>query len=632
MRLILCEKPSVAQDFAKALGGIKKDGYFEAKGYIITWAYGHLFEIDDSIAPQKWSLEDLPIFPEKFSYKLRQGSGKQFKVIKELLKKVKEVIIATDAGREGELIARLILWQAGWKGKTYRFWTSSALTPDVIRRELNNLKPSEEFDSLYYCALARQHADWLVGINLTRGVSLRSSGGIWSVGRVQTPTLALIVRRDEEIENFKPQPYWIVKAIFEKGGIKYEATFVSEKSQDKRDRYDEGDDYDEGEEDQEEGDRLTEESAKKIVKAVEKAGFGTIEKVIKRREEIYPPRLFSLSSLQREANKLFGWSANKTLSVAQRLYEEHKVISYPRTDAEYLSEENIPLVKEVLRALGREDLIPSVEKVGKRVFDRTKLTDHHAIIPLKPFEGSGEDKLLYDVILKRFLSVFYPPQVIERTQVWTRSGGYLFYASGIRVLSQGWKELYSETKDRLLPYLKEGDKVRVEKVFSLKRFTKPPPRYTEGKLIKVMEKLSLGTPATRASIIETLKQRKYVVLNKKHLISTEKARELIRKLQGSKVIQVELTSEWEKELESIYTKKKGYKGYQEFLTKTKQFVEEEVRKIKKMSFEGGTKDASSGGKGSKDGTKAYSKAYKKGKGGGTGKFQGRFKKAYRKKG
>ncbi len=231
--LILTEKPSQARDFVKAFKGCKrKEGYYDCGEYLITWAVGHLFEIDDSIAPKRWSLETLPIFPESFRLKLRRGAGKQFKVIKKLLKEVDRVIVATDPGREGELIAREILLMAGWKdwNNTFRLWTSEALTPEVIRKALKNLKPIKQFDSLYYSALARQHGDWLVGINLTRAVTLKSRDTtVWSVGRVQTPTLKLLVEREKEIENFQPEEYYVIKATFERKGFKYEGKLLREK-------------------------------------------------------------------------------------------------------------------------------------------------------------------------------------------------------------------------------------------------------------------------------------------------------------------------------------------------------------------------------------------------------------------
>lgn len=623
--LILCEKPSVAQDFARALKAQKRDGFYENSEYYITYAFGHLFEIDDSVVEQKWSLESLPLFPEKFRYKLRDNKvGKQFKVIKDLLSKVDKVIIATDAGREGELIARLILQQAGWKSwdKTYRFWTSSALTEDVIRRELKNLKPAREYDSLYYCALARQHSDWVVGINLTRGVSLRSKGGVWSVGRVQTPTLALVVERDLEIENFKPEPYWIVKALYEKGGQSYEGVLLFKETT-RGDRLDKDDE--EGEEG--EGERLSEPRAKDIVESVKKAKEHIVEKVVKRRESEYAPPLYSLTALQKDTNKSYGFSAQKTLELAQELYETYKCISYPRSDAQHLGEENKVLVKEVLRRLGREDLIESVDKVGKRVFDNSKLTDHHAIIPLSPPPENlpPDHRKLYDLILKRFLAVFYPPYVYERTQVWTKSSEYLFYSQGIKVISYGWRELYEKPKDRLLPEVKEKDSVKLIKVWSEQRFTKPPPRYTEGSLVKKMEKLALGTPATRASILETLKKRGYLIVNKKNLLSTAKGRELIEKLKAmqSTLTSAQLTGEWERRLEKIYTKRLGYKGYEGFYGDVKKLVEEELKKVKEEVFHESDKAQRQ-----KAGTKTYRKAYKKKKG---GSYSGKSRKDFKPK-
>jgi DNA topoisomerase-3 len=588
--LILTEKPSVAEDFARAIQCKRREGYFENGEYVITWAFGHLFEISDEGFSKKWDLKELPLFPERFEYKLKSSqAGKQFKVIKELLARVERVVVATDAGREGELIARIILQKAGLKdwSKVYRFWTSSALTPEVIRQELRRLKPAKEFDSLYWCALARQHADFVVGINLTRAVSLRSSGGVWSVGRVQTPTLALVVERDREIEGFVPKPYWVIKALFSVEGKTYEGIWQSsEEISGKGDRPSSSEASDEEEGGKEEGGGLTYESAKKIVEKLKGAQYGVISKVEQKKREEYPPPLYSLSSLQRDANRELGFSAQKTLDIAQRLYEERKALSYPRSDAEYLSESSVSLVKKVLKALNREDLVEKVDKVGKRVFDDSKLTDHHAIIPLKEEEEgwSKEERELFRLIKRRFVGVFYEPFVTLETRVITEVEGEKFYSKGSVVLQLGYKELYERVQDKVLPKVHQGQRVDVQRVWTEKRWTKPPSRYTEGMLIKKMEKLSLGTPATRASIIETLKSRGYLILNKKHLISTDKARELIKNLQESKVISVEMTSEWEKELESIYKKRKGFGGYKDFLERIKTFTQEEVGKIKQLRF------------------------------------------------
>ena len=558
MKVILTEKPSVARDIAKALGKYTHDkDHIRAGEYVIVWAMGHLLEIDDSVAPQRWDLESLPIFPEKFLYRAKNS---HFFAVKNVLAQAKEVIVATDAGREGELIARLILMNSGWKAweRTYRFWTSKALTPEVVRKELKALKPIKEFDSLFWSAIARQHADWLVGINLTRAVSLKAGNGVWSVGRVQTPTLALIVRRTIERENFKPQPYFVIKGVFSKDGKGYEGLLVFKEKEE----------------------RLSEERAKEIVKEVEKESTGEVVAFQEEKKREYAPPLFSLTSLQRRANEKFGWSASKTLRIAQRLYEELKCISYPRTDAQHLSEENKGLVKEVLKKLGREDLVENVDKVGKRVFDDSKLTDHHAIIPLDrlPESANEDDKKLYELIKARFFAVFMPTFEYLSFKVITKLGKYEFLSYGRKILALGWRKVepLEETQPDL-SFLRKGDRVKKEKVLAQKKFTEPPPAYTEGSLLKEMEKLSLGTPATRASIIETLKERGYVFLKGKSLIATEKGKALIKFLEGRKIIQPEMTSEWEKKLESIYTQKQGKRGYEEFLEGIKGFVKEELQ-------------------------------------------------------
>ncbi|NAZ24124.1 MAG: hypothetical protein GU346_06700 [Thermocrinis sp.] len=454
----------------------------------------------------------------------------------------------------------MILLHSGWKAwdRTYRLWTSKALTPEVVRKELRVLKPIREFDSLFWSAIARQHADWLVGINLTRAVSLKAGNGVWSVGRVQTPTLALIVKRTIERENFKPQPYFVIKGVFSKDGRVYEGLLVFKEKEE----------------------RLSEEKAKEIVRELEKEGTGVVVTFQEEKKREYAPLLFSLTSLQRAANEKFGWSASKTLAVAQRLYEELKCISYPRTDAQHLAEENKELVKEVLRKLGREDLIENVEKVGKRVFDDSKLTDHHAIIPLDrlPQSADENDRKLYELIKNRFFAVFMPPFEYLSFKVITKLGKYEFVSYGRKVLSLGWRKVepLEETQPDL-SFLRKGDRVKKEKVLSQKKFTEPPPAYTEGSLLKEMEKLSLGTPATRANIIETLKERGYVFLKGKSLIASEKGKALIKFLEGRKIIQPEMTSEWEKKLESIYTQRLGKKGYEEFLEGIKNFVKEELQ-------------------------------------------------------
>ncbi len=594
MKVILCEKPSVAQDIAKALGKAqKKDGYIQAGEYAITWAFGHLFEIDDEVAPKKWSLDTLPIFPEKFKYRLTKGAGKQFKVIKELLKKADGVVIATDAGREGELIARLILYQAGWKSwdRTYRLWTSEALTPDVVERELKNLKPAKDFDSLYWSALGRQHADWIVGINLTRLVSVKAGKGqVWSVGRVQTPTLKLIVEREKEIREFKPEEYYVVKAKFDKEGSSYEGTLLTQKAiLDKGGQPEGAVSDDEGDEkrDEDRGFRLSKEEAERIVQEVRSEGKGIVVEVKRQKKREKPPLLHSLTSLQREANKLYGFSAQKTLDIAQKLYETHKCLSYPRTDAQHLAESSRDLVKQVLNRLGKKELLPAVEKTGKRVFDDSKLTDHHALIPLAPLPANAkeDEKKIYNLVLRKFLGAFMPDYEYEVTTVITKVGNHSFLSKGKTDINLGWKALYQkDEKESKLPRLEKGDGVVVKSVSSQQKFTQPPPRYSEATILKKMEKLNLGTPATRSSILESLKSRGYVLVEKKSLVPSEKALELIDKMRESPIASPEMTGEWERELDSIYTKKRGKKGYEDFLANIRGLTQKEIERLKDKEF------------------------------------------------
>lgn len=587
-KLILCEKPSVANSVVQALGkGIKKEGYIECGEYYITWAFGHLIDIDtDKIAGKEWKLEILPIVPQKFLYKpIDKLRAKQLKIISELLKKVDEVHLYTDAGREGELIGRLILNYLGWKGKVMRFWTSLALTPEVIKKEMQNLKPASYFDSLYYSGLARQHADWIVGINLTRGITLKiRNKEIWSVGRVQTPTLYLLYQRDEERRKFKPTLYNIIKGLFQKDKNTCEGFLLNleKKINTKKEDIDD-------EDEQEEKEILSKyafslEKANKIFKDLKNEKFGVVDKIIKQYKKEAPPLLFSLTLLQRHMNSTYGWKASKTLNVLQTLYEK-AYVSYPRTDSSYLGEENKDLVRSILIKLGRKDLLQKVDLVGKRVFDNTKLTDHHAIIPLKDNKGEllGDEKLLFEEIKKRFLAAFYPDYEYEDVYIHIKVKNYIFEIKGIKILKLGWKELYGKGKEIDLSFLKQGDKVFVKNIKKEERQTSPPPLYTEGKLLKIMEKLNLGTPATRASIIENLKNMKYIESQGgKSLNITPKGRALIEALQklNSKLLNVNLTSEWEKSLDNIYKQKLTYNAYKQFIEKIANFTKEEINRIK----------------------------------------------------
>ncbi len=625
-RLILAEKPSVAKDIASALcksldKDASKKGYFECKdkNLYITWAIGHLVEIDDEIAPRKWSLETLPILPETFKYKVIDKTSNQFKVISKLLKEVDEVVIATDAGREGELIARLILMLNHFRGSVKRFWTSDALTKEVILREMENLKDASLFDSLYYSALARSHADWIVGINLTRLMTVKAGGGVWSVGRVQTPTLKLIVDRYRENKEFIPKEYYVIKAIFgDKKSISksYTGFLLLDKIQEKT--------YktlkDALEEDEESQTKksfnakyftpLLEESKNQIMKKLKDIEEAIVKdvKITKRKEN--PPLLHSLTSLQREANRIYGYSSMRTLNIAQKLYETYKCLSYPRTDSNYLGEdeETKKLVKDMLKKLVDkktfELLSKNVDKVGKRVFDSSKLTDHHALIPFGPIpeNASSDEKNIYNLVYRRFVGAFMEPYEYAIITIKTLLGEFTFLSNiNIETLTKEeyqrtYLSLYKPYKEALLEEdedptlknidfdyiksLKPDDRVYKKSLEALQKFTKPPALYTEGTLLKAMEKLGLGTPATRASIIETLLERKYISRIDKSLLPTLKGEELVKSLKDSDVSKPEMTTRWEEELERIYKERKSKEGYIRFMHNIKEFVSDNIDRLK----------------------------------------------------
>ena len=329
------------------------------------------------------------------------------------------------------------------------------------------------------------------------------------------------------------------------------------------------------------------EEAKKILEEIKKVGYGEVISVKKVKKRQPPPPLHSLTSLQREANKELGFSAQKTLDIAQKLYETYKVISYPRTDSQYLATSNKGLVKEILKKLGKEELIPNVDKVGKRVFNDAKLTDHHAIIPLNkpPKNLSKDEKAIYDLIWRKFVGAFMEDYIFEITTAIIQVGKYKFGVKGKRDIQLGWKSLYKakETETKLPP-LKEGERLKLVSGKIEKKFTQPPSKYTEASLLKKMEKLNLGTPATRSSIIENVIKRKYLIRKGKNLTISEKGKELIEKLKNSQITSPELTAKWEKGLDNIYKKKAGYKGYQFFIEKIKDFVKTEIENLKDLEF------------------------------------------------
>lgn len=589
MKVILTEKPSVANDIARVFPNARKNnGYYDCGDTCITWAFGHLIEIAKNNTPGRWDLNLLPILPTKFIYEVVKDKQKQFAVIKELVSRANEVVIATDSGREGELIARLILIQANWKGwdNTQRFWSSQALSETVVRTELGNLRSARQYDSLFYSALARQQSDWLCGINLTQLITLRGGSGVWSVGRVQTPTLALIVQRDKQRKEFVKEEYYNIKALFNAEGKKY--TGLLKYGDNNADPVPA-----EGETENEEGapknpDKiLNKETVAKILAEIKEEKQGIVKVVKKEDKQEAPPLLHSLTSLQREANSVHGFSAAKTLSIAQGLYETQKIISYPRTDSQHLGEAGKGLAREVLKKLSKDALIPEVDKVGKRVFDDSKLSDHHALIPLAPpTQNLGPDEMkLYILIARKFTGAFMPLYKFQKTTLITGIKEYDFITTGNVVSQLGWKKLYSEEEkaDSHLPDVKEGQPVIHEKAEVEQKFTQPPPAFTESTLLKKMETLNMGTPATRASIIETLLVRQYIVREKKSLLATDKGKELIHILKDSLISSPEMTGEWETKLEKIYKEKLGGQGYLQFVREIKTFVSDHVTKYKNIT-------------------------------------------------
>ena len=570
MILIITEKPDQAKDIANGLGKPNKEnGYFEVNGHYVTWAFGHVFAIDDSAYQgEVLTLEALPILPHDFEYKPIESKKYQIGIIHKLLSKANKVIVATDAGREGELIAReILLTYKGGLPPCFRFWTSEALTPAVVQKTIGNAKPLAEFDSLFYSAKARQISDWVVGINLTRLFSIKGNA-LWSVGRVQTPTLSLIVNRDIEVERFTPTPFSNILVTFNKDGAQFSGK-VNDPSKENH------------------PDRFTAEEAKKhleILKPIPSAVVASIQQEEKRKA---PPPLYSLTLLQRAANRKFGYSAKETLEIAQALYEKHKCTSYPRTESRHLAESSRDMVQGLLEKF-KPELAPKAQTEGKRVFDDAKLTDHHAIVPLDHYTGDdSREHNIYELIKNAFIAAFMDDYVFESTRVSLEAKPFHLpiISSGNRIVSLGWKSLYlndekEENGEDELPKLVQGDGVSISDVQTPESMTKPPAFITEDSLLGFMEKLNLGTPATRDSIIEKLLSTNYILREKKNLRATPKGKELILKLDDSAVANAELTSQWENSLDEIYKHKKGKAGLTGFIEQIHQFTQSEVERFK----------------------------------------------------
>ena len=587
MKLCIAEKPSVARDIAKVLGAdMPKQGYFEGNGYCVTWTFGHLCTLkephDYSPHFKSWDLIYLPIIPEQFGIKLIPNSGveKQFKTIEKLVEECDEVINCGDAGQEGELIQRWVLQKAKCKKPVKRLWISS-LTEDAIKEGFNQLKPADDYQNLYLAGNARAIGDWLLGINATRLFTRKFGGnkGVLSIGRVQTPTLAMLVQRQKEIDAFKTEEYWELKTNYR--DVIFSAAI----------------------------DRLkTKEKAEKGLEYLKQNLFEIVSFEIKEGKE-KNPRLFDLTALQVEANRKFGFSADNTLKYIQSLYEK-KHTTYPRVDTTYLSENLYPKIPGILRSMNfySEYTAPLLEQEipkSKAVFDDSKVTDHHAIIPteIPPSSNlSKEEKLIYDLVARRFIAVFYPECKISNTLVEGKVGTIIFKANGKQILELGWREIYvkdkkddSEKKDKdeeqLIPEFKVGEKGEHSPLIHQGKTSAPKP-YTEATLLRAMETAGkqvddeelrelmksngIGRPSTRANIIETLFKRKYIERKKKNLLATTTGVELIDTIEDELLKSPELTGEWEFKLRKI---EKGEYEAAQFKDELIQMVNELTRKV-----------------------------------------------------
>jgi DNA topoisomerase-3 len=586
MIVILTEKPSVARDIATHLGaGQRHEGYFEGNGYQVTWAFGHLLSLknpeDYDPLLKKWTLTNLPFIPQQFELKIVEDKGvrKQFAIIKKLFKSASELICATDAGREGELIFRYILSMTQCTRKPWkRLWLSS-LTEEALHSAFKNLKPGSEYNNLYAAAKCRSEADWIVGINATRNFTVRYGAGkiLWSIGRVQTPVLAMIVKRDNEIRHFKSEPFWELFTKYR------EVTFKLK------------------------GDRFTaKEKAQAVLNEVEGHPFA-IDKVTTKNEKELPPLLFDLTELQREMNRKFAMTAADTLQMAQALYEQ-KLITYPRTDSRYLTNDMKNQVIQTLSHLKKiktkeiEALDFSQLNFTTRIINDKKVTDHHAIIPTGniPRGLSTQSQLIYDAIATRLIAAFYPPCVKEVTTIEGNANQKNFQAKGIRTLIPGWTLLYPKKSDdgeaQELPLFEKGES-GPHFPYVNEGKTKPPASYNENALLGAMEtagklvedeslkealkERGIGTPATRASIIETLIKRNYIQRNGKVIAATDLGRYLIALIQDPNLKSPELTGEWESKLKEI---EKGKFSSVDFMQGISQFtkqliVESDLSKI-----------------------------------------------------
>ena len=585
--MILCitEKPSVGRDLARILGANQSHGgYMEGNGYCVTWTFGHLCSLKDPGDYQdnwkRWALGTLPMIPARFGIKVMKDPGveQQFNVIKTLIGQCDEIVNCGDAGQEGEVIQRWVMQKAGCDKPIRRLWVSS-LTDEAVREGFTHLRAHQELDSLYEAGICRAIGDWILGINATRLYSLKygQGGQILSVGRVQTPTLALVVQRQKEIDEFVPKDYWELKT-------KYRDTLFSAQVK--------------GFEDEAKGQALLDEVKQFPL---------VIGDVQKKKGREAPPKLFDLTSLQVEANRKYGMSADKTLQTIQSLYEK-KLTTYPRVDTTYLTDDMYPKCPDILRSLKPyaglvQPLLGEKLKKSKKVFDNSKVTDHHAIIPTGQPLSAGlslDEKRVFHLIAQRFISAFYPDCTFEQTVVTAKAGKTGFKTTGKIILDPGWRKVYAgkeqeekpdDDDDRILPDFKPGESGPHEPLL-MKKTTKPPKYYTEGTLLKAMETAGsnveddelrealkangIGRPSTRAAIIETLYKRGYIRQERKSLRATQAGIELIGVIKEELLKSAALTGIWEGRLRAI---EGGTYSAPQFISQLKEMIAEITRSV-----------------------------------------------------
>jgi DNA topoisomerase III len=620
--LVIAEKPSVGRDLARVLPGPfkKQEGYLEADEWVITWAVGHLVQLaepeDYDAKYKRWRMADLPIVPSTFKLEVRdERSRKQMKVLSAQLKRedVETVVNACDAGREGELIFAYIYQAAKAAKSVQRLWLNS-MTTAAMKDAFATLRPAADYTLLEEAARSRSEADWIVGMNATRAATIRlksSFDGAVSLGRVQTPTLAIVVRREEEIKAFVPEPYWLVDATFAAQPLPdgdaeriYDGRFHAGSKP-----------------------RIASEQEAEAIVSACRGGTGTITKLERKEQKERAPMLYDLTSLQREANTRFGFSARRTLGAAQRLYEEHKALTYPRTSSRWLTKDMIGELKPTAALLGSQreyakaaayvtglDLLPLA-----RVVNDSKVTDHHAIIPTKAEHRvermDDDDKRIYDMVVRRFLAVFHPEAVFENTRVETTvTGGgkdHVFRTRGKLLLEPGWRGVYGESAagagsgrpqgeggeedegaDQQLPKLNDGETAAVREIASVRKETKPPRRYSDASLLAAMETAGklvdddelreamkdsgIGTPATRAAIIERLIQVGYIERDGRALVATEKGCSVVRLLDSHPLTSPEMTGNWEHRLGMI---ENGQDSREKFMQDIAGFAGETVHEL-----------------------------------------------------